>query len=214
MSSDRLEKVLRMLESNFDGERSNAARVLANMATEAKKTVPEFLAANLKGSGAKPQSAWQQGAAMGGELVRWQALYHTANARANRVEADCRILHTRITSLQGELQRARDEGNRLRAQLAAARAGAPEPQETVTPPWEGESQFDALKGLSDFIDRFYDEVEAARDKDPFLLNDWEVEFCNSIFDKVARDKDLTHRQRHVMDEILRKIKRATAEPLI
>ena len=43
MSRDRLTKLLGMLGSDFDGERADAARMIANMAKEANKSVADFV---------------------------------------------------------------------------------------------------------------------------------------------------------------------------
>lgn len=53
----RLEKLLGMLGSSFDGERANAARMIAAMADKKKLTITELI---YGAAGARPQSAPRQ----------------------------------------------------------------------------------------------------------------------------------------------------------
>lgn len=55
----RVEKLLGMLGSEFDGERSNAARMLSKLATEHKLSLAELMRACFGGgASAKPQARW------------------------------------------------------------------------------------------------------------------------------------------------------------
>lgn len=56
MSRERLAKLLGMLGSDFDGERANAAAMIAKMAKDAKKTVAELV---MGGGGGHPQIVYR-----------------------------------------------------------------------------------------------------------------------------------------------------------
>ena len=52
--ANRIDKLIGMLTSDFDGERANASAMLARMAKEAKMTMPEFLQAHAARGGPPP----------------------------------------------------------------------------------------------------------------------------------------------------------------
>jgi hypothetical protein len=133
----RLEKLLGMLGSSFDGERANAARMISAMAEKRRLTVVELI----------------------------------YGARAQEYQG-----------LQQQKPRPEHPNNDPRAKVIS------------------DTMLKALAKIADNPERY-----------EFVLTDWELRFAVDVSARYSRDYELTPKQLAIVEKILRKAQRATAQ---
>lgn len=207
MANDRLHKLLRMMESSFDGERSNAASMIAKMAADAKQTVPEFLQANL-GSNRSHSAFYPES-----DAIYWKDRYGESEGRMQALASRAARAERLLQEVRDELQRERKNSDQLRVLLRHAESQAKpkndidsrppkKPVEADSPPWEGEDTWEPSRKLLDQLYRLSMDIAA---KDPFLLDDRETDFVNDVLNRYKLDRQLTTKQRAFALRIIKKL---------
>lgn len=114
----RLRKLLGMLGSSFDGERANAAQMIANMAQKKKLTITELIygPAQKRTEQTKPPPGWREHKQQGTAIL--QAL---AKIARNAAEYEFTLTDWECRFASDVSERYSDDGALSDKQIAAAR---------------------------------------------------------------------------------------------
>lgn len=206
-AKDKVESIIRMMESDQDGEALNALRLLRRMAKAENKNLAEFLM-----SGAervvyrdRPQQEqrggydWAAAARRAAEEeVRrrearerqkqdaWEA---RQRARAEREEEEAQSKRERYGGAFDDAEMTDEERAAARARRAERKANGKR------------NRFHGTRELLDALAAAYEEAD---DDD---LTPWEADFASTIPYQYSYDWDLSDRQKEQAERIIRKVER-------